>query len=134
MSELTEIRDSLTRLDQRLKREENYQAGVRRLPCTCNCHKVLSEMDPDLGRLQDYLADIRREMGITEANQEGTMERLKAVLRGNVYDLSKLRNVVGCSSLTGFDGIVREVQALMKRSGTRATMIHDARKALDRNV
>jgi len=89
MTELERIKEDLQRVKDRLHREINYQAGHKRSNLCCNpacmslrdTYNILNaQVDPDLHRLQQNLAEIRKEIGCLGATQERTMVRLREVL------------------------------------------------------
>jgi len=86
MTELDCIRNDVNKLNARLRREENYQSGVCR-----GYSKPLPIEDGDLHRLQQNLAEIRKELGCTGNTQETTMTTLRYKL-SLAHNLQKLIN------------------------------------------
>lgn len=82
MTELDCIRAEVNKLNARLRREENYQASlnVRQKnhegPCYCP-----TTTGDEIGRLQQNLAEIRKELGCTGQSQTATMGCLRYKLK-----------------------------------------------------
>jgi len=138
MTELEEIQGDLWRVKRRLEREINYQRGRSRGGSACHC-AAHNDIDPDLHRLQQNLAEIRQVLGCRESTQAATMTRLRQIYNcyvnaqnsiGNA--LAPIRNALGLGSFSSSADIEREVRALLKRSGNRADQLRDIQVVINR--